>query len=155
MPVCCCLAFSQLLPTAGFCPLPSFKFAQKKKKNALHLPGYKHWERQLLVPVSLGEVMPTITLTFHFVKAKRCGSIWILWEVGTKVELGIQEIDGVTQLWKIKGRENGSGLEKTFRLRWGSDTHDERGRKEDWVGGVTGFSSVLKKSWWGWWGPSE
>lgn len=42
--------------------------------------------------------MPSITLTFHFAKAKRCGSIWVLREVGTKVELGMQEIDGVTHL---------------------------------------------------------
>lgn len=31
---------------------------------------------------------------------------------------------------KDKGRKNGSGLEKTFRLRYKSDTHEEREGKK-------------------------
>lgn len=44
------------------------------------------------------------------------------------MELEVQDID---ESVKDKGRKNGSGLEKTFRLRCRSDTHEERkGRKE-------------------------
>ena len=132
-----------------FCSLPFFKFVQE---NAPPYPlsQYKHWQWKFLDPVLVGKGMPSITLTFQFVKAaiqetRHWASVQVFWEAGIKVDCDKLEIDGVMHLWRINGRENGSGLGRTFGLQCRSDTHEEReGGKEDWVGGDTCFISVLR-----------